>query len=313
MTIRIMMSPQKHKPLLVLVTGPTAVGKTTFTIHLARELRTHIISADARQFYKELQIGTAAPTKAELESAPHHFIGHLSIHDDYNAAKYASDALNLLNALFTDHPVLVLTGGSGLYIDTLLHGIDDLPDPDPEARQEVKNIHALQGIEGLRRWLRQVDPQYYEEVDRANPNRMMRAIETFLTTGEKFSALRQSTAVDRPFHTLKVILNRPRQELFDRINLRTIQMLRDGLVEEAWDLFPYRHHNALNTVGYKEIYAWLSGVWPLSVAVNKIQTHTRRYAKRQITWFKRYDDAHWCHPEAYDEIVALIRGKSALL
>ncbi len=307
------MNPHNHKPLLVLITGPTAVGKTSFTIRLARELQTHIISADARQFYKELQIGTATPTKSQLDAAPHHFIGHRSIHDDYNAARYATDALDLLEQLFVNNPVVILTGGSGLYIDTLLYGIDDLPDPDPTVRQQVKNIYAQQGHEGLRRWLRQVDPQYYEVVDRANPNRMMRAIETFLTTGEKFSVLRQNTGVDRPFDTMKVILHRPRQELFSRINGRTIQMIRDGLVEEAWDLFPYRQHNALNTVGYKEIFAWLSGVWPLSAAVKKIQTHTRRYAKRQITWFKRYDDAHWCHPEAYDEILSRIRVKADLL
>ncbi len=309
MMIRTRMSPHSHKPLLVLITGPTAVGKTAVSTRVAQELQTHIISADARQFYKELQIGTAAPTKAELESAPHHFIGHLSIHDNYNAARYASDALNLLHKLFADHPVVVLTGGSGLYIDTLLYGIDDLPDPDPAARQEVKNIHDRQGVEGLRRWLRQVDPQYYDVVDRANPNRMMRAIETFLTTGEKFSALRRNKEVARPFDTLKIILDRPREELFARINARTAQMIRDGLIEEAWAFFAHRRLNALNTVGYKEVYAWLSGVWPLATAVEKIQTHTRRYAKRQMTWFKRYDDAQWLHPEACDEILTRIREK----
>ncbi len=306
------MKPRKDKPLLILVTGPTAVGKTALTIRLASDLQTHIISADARQFYKELQIGTATPAKAELDSAPHHFIGHLSIHDDYNAARYATDALDLLHKLFADYPVVVLTGGSGLYIDTLLHGIDDLPDPDPAARQEVKNIHARQGVEGLRRWLRRVDPQYYDVVDHANPNRMMRAIETFLTTGEKFSALRRNKAADRPFDTLKIILDRPREELFARINARTVQMIRDGLIEEAWAFFAHRHVNALNTVGYKELYAWISGVWPLVTAVEKIQTQTRRYAKRQITWFKRYDDAHWYHPAAYDEILLQVRKKVAL-
>ncbi len=306
------MSLHKHKPLLVLITGPTAVGKTALTICLARDLQTHIISADARQFYKELKIGTAPPTKVDLESVPHHFIGHLSIRDDYNVARYACDALDLLHELFVSKPVVIVTGGSGLYIDTLLHGIDDLPDPDPTARQEVKSIYALQGLEGLRRWLRQVDPQYYDLVDRANPNRMMRAIETFLTTGEKFSSLRQNSAADRSFDTLKIILDRPRQELFARINSRTSQMIRDGLVEEAWEFFSHRHTNALNTVGYKEIYAWLSGVWPLSNAVEKIKTHTRRYAKRQITWFKRYDDAYWFHPEAFDEIRTCIREKALL-
>ncbi len=306
------MSPHEHKPLLVLITGPTAVGKTALTINLARELQTHIISADARQFYKELKIGTAAPTKVELQSVPHHFIGHLSLHDSYNAARYASDALELLDELFVIHPVVILTGGSGLYIDTLLYGIADLPDPDPTARQEVKNIYARQGLEGLRRWLRNVDPQYYDVVDRANPNRMMRAIETFLTTGERFSSLRKNTVADRPFDTLKIILDRPRQELFNRINSRTSQMIRDGLAEEAWRLFPHRHTNALNTVGYKEIYAWLSGVWPLSTAVEKIKTHTRRYAKRQITWFTRYDDAHRFHPQAADEILACIREQATL-
>ncbi len=305
--IKTMKNQTTDKPLLLVITGPTAVGKTSVSIHIASKLHSQIVSADARQFYRELKIGTASPTAHELNKVPHHFIGHLSIHDTYNVARYADDALKLLNKLFQKHPVVVLTGGSGLYIDTLIHGIDDLPDPDPMARKEVKAFFEREGTEGLRRWLRQTDPLYYEMVDTANPNRMMRALETFLTTGQTFSSLRQNIGCDRAFRTLKIVLNRPREVLFDRINQRTSGMVKDGLVEEAWSLFAHRHCNALNTVGYKEIYAWLANQWNLPMAVEKIKTNTRRYAKRQLTWFKRYDDAYWFHPDELDEMLLLIK------
>ncbi len=295
-----------HKPTLVLITGPTAVGKTAASIRIADHLKTEILSADARQFYRELNIGTARPTNEELEQVPHHLVGHLSLHDYYNVSMFERDALATLNNLFEKHDTVLLTGGSGLYIDTLLHGIDDLPDADAGARQEVKNFFAREGLPGLRRWLKQADPLYYEKADTANPKRMMRALEIYLATGQQYSSLRKNVNRERAFHTIKIILNRPRQELFDRINRRTSHMIEEGLVEEAWELFCFRHHNALNTVGYKEIFAWLSNRYRLSDAVEKIRTHTRRYAKRQLTWFKRYEDAYWFHPEELDNMLTCI-------
>ncbi len=304
------MSLNSKKHTLVLITGPTAVGKTSVSIRIAKELNTHILSADARQFYRELSIGTASPSQKELNEVPHHLIGHLSLHDYYNVSMYERDALAKLETLFQHHHTVILTGGSGLYIDTLMHGIDDIPDVGSDIRKEVQCFYAREGLQGLRRWLKQTDPQYYDLVDKANPNRMMRAMEIFLTTGKKFSALRKSSKRERPFNTIKIILDRPREELFDRINRRTLQMVEDGLVEEAWQLFGFRNYNALNTVGYKEIYAWLSNKWSLSEAIEKIKTNTRRYAKRQLTWFRRYDDAHWCHPDEKEKILGLIVDKT---
>ena len=302
--------PKSHKKTLVLITGPTAVGKTDVSIRIASHLNTHILSADARQFYRELNIGTASPSPAELSQVPHHFIGHLSLHDYYNVSRFEQDALKKLGDLFQKQNDVVLTGGSGLYIDTLLHGIDDLPDADDNVRKEVKRFYDREGLQGLRRWLKQSDPEYYDVVDQANPKRMMRALEIYLATGKKYSSLRKNQPRERPFKTIKILLNRPREELFDRINRRTETMIEDGLVEEAWQLFGYRKYNALNTVGYKEIYSWLSNKWNLSKAVEKIKTNTRRYAKRQLTWFKRYDDARWFHPDETDQMLSWIEDKT---
>ncbi len=296
---------------LVVIAGPTGVGKTTLGITIAEKFKTGIVSADARQFYRGLPIGTAAPSKQELDRVPHHLVGHLSVHDYYNVAMYEKEALGIINRLFLTSDHVVVVGGSGLYIDTLCRGIDLLPDPDPLVRKQVQQVYDQQGIRGLRQWIRKVDPEFAGEVDQANPQRMKRALEVFLVTGTPFSSLRKQQAKKRPFRIRKLILNRSRQDLFDRINKRTQQMIERGLVEEALAFYRYRHLNALNTVGYKEVFSWLSNTWTLHTAIEKIKTNTRRYAKRQLTWFRRYDDAAWFHPDETDRIERWIAGNDA--
>jgi len=290
---------------LLVVTGPTGVGKTSLSIALAGHLQTDIVSADARQFYRELKIGTAAPTPDELSSIKHHFVGHLSVYDYYNVSIYEEQALALLGKLFQKHNVVVLTGGSGLYIDAVCRGFDELPSVDTEIREQVDQVYREGGLEALRLWLKSVDPEFYLQVDLANPNRMKRAIEVFLTTGKKFSEMRTRKANPRPFRVKTVVADRPRQELFERINRRVDQMVADGLIEEALRFFRLRHLNALNTVGYKELFDWLAGNCSLAQAIEKIKTNTRRYAKRQITWFKRYEETNWVHP---DDLEGILKG-----
>ena len=299
---------ENHKnKTLVVITGPTAVGKTHTSIEVARALGTTIISADARQFYEEIQIGTAAPTPEEMKQVKHHLAGHLSIFDYYNVSLFEKQALDLLAGLFVNHDYVVVSGGSGLYIDALCEGIDDFPDIDPQVRKRVQQEYVEKGLEGLRSWLKMIDPAYFQEVDIANPNRMMRGIEIFLQTGNRFSQLRKRATIQRPFAIKKVILNRPRQELFHRINQRTGVMLQEGIVEEALAFFRYRHLNALNTVGYKELFDWLANRTSLHQAVENIRTNTRRYAKRQLTWFKKYHDAKWFLPHETNAILRYIK------
>ncbi len=293
---------------LILIAGPTAVGKTELSIQLAKLLKAEILSADARQFYRELKIGTARPPDDFLQAVPHHFIGHLSITDYYNMAMYEKQAIALLQKLFATADHALLVGGSGLYLDTICKGIDDMPDPDDESRRKVNQLFKQEGLDGIRAWLKQTDPTYYAMVDLANPKRIMRALEVYLATGKQYSSLRIGKQKDRPFKIKKVILNRPREELFARINHRVDAMIDEGLLEEAIIHYRNRHLNALNTVGYKEIFDWISNRWSLEVAVEKIKTNTRRYAKRQLTWFKRYEDAVWFHPGDQDAIRQFIQS-----
>ncbi len=302
----------KKKPCktLVVVAGPTAVGKTSLSISLAGELGAEIISADARQFYRELRIGTARPTTEELNAIPHHFVGHLSVHDYYNVSLFEQQALKVLDNVFKRADFAIVTGGSGLYIDTLCHGIDALPDVDPEIRKQLLQTIEVQGLEGLRHLLKRVDPVYYEKADLANPNRMMRAVEVFLQTGKPLTLWQENVMQTRPFAIKRIVLNRPRDVLFARINERVDAMIQDGLIEEAADMFRFRHLNALNTVGYKELYAWLANSCDLHTAIDKIKTNTRRYAKRQLTWCRRYQDAAWFSPDAQDAVMAFIRSET---
>ncbi|MFO8068061.1 MAG: tRNA (adenosine(37)-N6)-dimethylallyltransferase MiaA [Bacteroidales bacterium] len=295
------------KKTLVILTGPTAVGKTDLSIEIAKNLNTPVISFDARQFYKELKIGVATPSDEQLRAVKHYFIGHLSVADYYNVSMFEKQALNVMDKIFESSDYAIATGGSGLYMDVLCYGIDDLPDVSESIRKDVLDFYEENGIEGLRFKLKNIDPEYYYEADIANPKRMMRAIETYLSTGLRYSELRKKQQKQRDFKIKKVILNRERTELFSRINLRVDKMIEEGLVEEALDMIKFRNYNALNTVGYKEIYSWIDNTYSLADAIEKIKTNSRRYAKRQITWFKKYNDAKWFHPDNYNEIINFIK------
>lgn len=276
-----------NKPTLIVIGGPTAVGKTSYAIEIAKKYKTSIISADSRQFYKEMRIGTSFPTEEELSQAPHHFVGHLSITDYYSVSKFEQDVLKLLPTLFSQNPIVIMTGGSGLYLDAVCKGIDDLPDPDLDIRQEVINLYENEGIEVLRMRLRHLDPAFCQNNDLANHKRMMRALEVSLQTGKPYSEWLTQASKKRDFDIQKYYLNRPREILFDRINRRVDQMMEQGLLDEARSLYPYKHLNSLNTVGYKELFAFFDHQITLEEAIEKIKVNTRRYAKRQITWFKR--------------------------
>lgn len=282
-----MSSPTFNSPTLYIVTGPTGVGKTAYTIGLAQRWQVPIISADSRQFYREMRIGTAYPTEEELSAAQHFFVGMLSIHDYYNVYMYEQDVLKLLKELFQKYPVVIMTGGSPQYLDAVCHGVDEMPDPDPSTRQFVINLFQNNGVEALHAQLRLLDPEYAATVNPNDSKRMMRALEVSLQTGKPYSEHLHKKQVTRDFNIEKYYLNRPRKELFDRINRRVDKMMADGLLEEARSLLPYRHLNPLNTVGYKELFDYFDGKCTLEQAVTDIKTHTRRYAKRQITWFKR--------------------------
>ena len=272
---------------LIVIAGPTAVGKTAFAIELANSLKTEIVSCDSRQMYRELRIGVAVPSDEELSAVRHHFIGNLSIHDYYNVSMFEQECLQLLDKLFLKHQTVVMTGGSGLYIDAVCKGIDDFPAVDPHIRLSVADRFHSEGIEYLRRQLKMLDPEHYAKVDLRNHKRIMKAVEVCLQTGRPYSSFLTASERKRPFEIEKILLNRPREELFERINRRTIRMMEQGLLEEAQALFPYRHLNALNTVGYKELFAYMDGLHDLDTAVELIQRNTRRYAKRQLTWFAR--------------------------
>lgn len=281
-----MSSPTSDKTLLV-ISGPTAVGKTEYTIALAQRLGAPILSADSRQFYREMKIGTAYPSDAELARAEHHFVGMLSIHDYYNVSMFEQAALKLLNTLFEKHDTVIMTGGSPQYILAVCDGIDEIPDPDPHIRQYVNNLYQNNGLEALNAQVQLLDPDFAATVNPNDHKRLIRAVEVSLQTGKPYSQFLHKTRRERPFRIEKNYLNRPREVLFDRINRRVDKMMLDGLLDEVRTLLPYRHLNALNTVGYKELFRYLDGECTLEEAVADIKTHTRRYAKRQLTWFKR--------------------------
>ena len=295
---------------LIVVTGPTAVGKTDIGIRLSHLFSAEILSADSRQFYREMRIGTARPSDEELSAARHHFTGHLSIHDNYNVSRFENEALSLLENLFLKDHYTLLTGGSGLYIHAVCHGIDDLPDPDDTLREYLQSKLREEGIEGLRNKLKELDPVYYKEVDRSNPNRLLRAVEICMTTGMPYSSLRKKTIRERGFRIIRIGLSMERDELNKRIDLRVEKMMEVGLLNEVMDLVPFRHLNALNTVGYKELFDYLDGIYSLDQAVEKIKTHTRRFAKRQMTWFRKDKQIEWFHPDDLEGIVLFIKSLS---
>ena len=282
---------------LLVLTGPTASGKTALAIRWAERLRTEILSADSRQFYREMRIGTAAPTPDELRRVPHHFVQHLSIHDSYNVYRYEQDALTLLEKLFQNHENVILCGGSGLYIDAVCNGIDLLPDPDPELRENLHRMLRENRVEEFHQMLKEKDPEYYEVVDRNNPVRMVRALEVCIQTGQPYSTLRKQQAKERPFQIIKYAIALPREVLNERINRRVERMMEEGLEAEARQLYPLRHLNALQTVGYRELFDHFDGKCTIDESVEAIKAHTRQYAKRQMTWFKRDSDYRWISPE----------------
>lgn len=263
---------------------------------MARHFHAEILSADSRQFFHEMRIGTARPGEAELKEISHHFVGHLSIRDEYNVARYEEEALVFLENYFIQKDVALLVGGSGLYIDAVCKGIDELPDPDADLRKRLKDDYKEFGIDHLKNRLRELDPIYHQQVDLSNPNRLLRALEVCIMTGRPYSSFRRSTPKDRNFNIVKLGLERPREELNRRIDDRVDRMIGEGLVEEALRLYPHRSLNALNTVGYKELFNYFDGLCSLEEAVEKIKTNTRRYAKRQMTWFRRDAGIRWFHP-----------------
>jgi tRNA dimethylallyltransferase len=291
---------------LIVVVGPTAVGKTDLCVRLAKHLQTEIISADSRQFYKEMTIGTAKPTVEEQQGVPHHFVDSHHITEEYNAGAYEQDALQLFKELFKEHKAVILTGGSGLYVRAVSEGMDEMPETDPAIREQLTALYQEQGLQPLLEQLQQADPSYYERVDKANPQRVIRGLEVCLSSGQPYSLFRKQKQQERPFQIIRIGLNRDRQELYDRIDQRMDLMLAQGLLEEARALYPYRHHNALQTVGYKELFDYLEGKYDWEEAVRLLKRNSRRYAKRQLTWFHKYPDYTWFHPDQWEEIVTFI-------
>jgi tRNA dimethylallyltransferase len=293
---------------LLVICGPTAVGKTALSIQIAKVFNSEIISADSRQFYRELKIGAATPSPEELATVKHHFIGHLSVIDYYNISRFEQDVLHWLKHWFRNHSLAIMTGGSGLYISAVCSGIDELPDPDHELREALKEKLKNEGIDSLRQQLSLLDPDYFLSVDQNNPNRILRALEVCLLTEKPYSILRKNKPKSREFRILKIGLNMPRSDLNQRIDRRVDRMIEQGLVTETRNLIQFRKTNALNTVGYKEILKHLDGVWDLQTAVEKIKVNTHRYAKRQLTWFRKDAAIQWFHPDEVGKIVEYIRN-----
>ena len=294
---------------LLVITGPTGVGKTAVSLLLSEKFGCPIVSADSRQFYRELKIGTATPTDDELEQVKHYFIGTHSIFDEYNAGQYEEEAISLLDELFEKHEVVLLTGGSMMYVDAVCNGLDNIPTVTADVRQFWQKQFASHGLEFIQDELKRLDEKHYAEVDLKNPKRIIHALEICSMTGKPYSDLRTGKRKIRNFNILKIGLNRQRPELYERINLRVDKMMHDGLLEEATRYYPYRHLNTLNTVGYKEIFEYLNGLCDLDTAINLIKQDSRRYAKRQLTWFNRDKEINWFHPEEVENIEKFIDQK----
>ena len=299
-----------QKPTLISIVGPTAVGKTTMAIELAKEFKTEIISADSRQFYIELNIGTAKPSKSELETAKHHFVNTLSITTDYNASDFEKDALAFLNDYFKQKKTAILCGGSGMYVDALLKGFDSgVPTADEDIRANLNEKFASNGIESLQEQLKELDPALYNTIDLQNTKRLLRAIEVCLITGKPFSEIRKNDPKIRPFNVVKIGLDQDRDQLYNKINHRVDLMVKAGLVEEVESVLKYKEKNALKTVGYKELFSYLEGQKSLTEAIEKIKVNSRRYAKRQLTWFKKDKEIEWFTPDQKAQIIEYIRRR----
>jgi tRNA dimethylallyltransferase len=282
---------------LLVIAGPTASGKTAAAIRLAQEYKTVILSADSRQFYREMAIGTAKPTQAELAAAKHYFIDSHSVTETFSVGDFEKEGLVLLDELFKDHDIVILVGGSGLYIKGLCEGFDDIPQADVTIREQLNAEYAEKGITTLQDELKAVDPAYYAEVDINNPQRIIRALEVYRSTGKPFSSFRKSTVNNRPLNVLKIGLDLPREVLYNRINLRVDDMIKQGLTNEVANLIPHRNLNALTTVGYRELFDYFDGKTDLTKAIELIKQNTRHFAKRQMTWFRKDQAIHWLKPD----------------
>lgn len=297
------------KNFLIVLPGPTGVGKTDISVDIAEHYETEIISSDSRQFYKEMKIGTAVPDDLQLLRVKHHFIRFISVKDYYSASIYERDVLNILPVLFRKNRIVIMTGGSGMYINAVCNSIDDIPDVDPEIREKYINKSRKEGIESLRVALRLMDPEYYLKVDLKNPKRIIRALEICETTGRPYSSFLTNQKKERDFGIIKVGINRPREELYDRINLRVNNMLENGFKEEAGKLYELKHLNALNSVGYKEFFDFFDGTISYEKCIELIKRNTRRFAKRQMTWWSKEKDIKWFHPDQKQEIITYIDGE----
>lgn len=299
---------QLNKTLIIIV-GPTAVGKTDLCVKLAKLHDTEVVSADSRQFYRELAIGTAKPTEAEMDGVVHHFINSHSIQDYYSVGDFERDCLKVLEEIFSRKDVAILTGGSGMFIKMITDGIDEMPEADLELRQKLAERFEKEGLGQLQEELRVLDPVYFEQVDEQNTQRVLRALEVCLSTGKPFSSFRKNQKVQRPFKMLKIALERPREELYTRIDTRMDMMLAAGLEEEAKAVMDYREHYALKTVGYREIYEHLDGDYDREEMIRLLKRNSRRYAKRQMTWFKNQDEFHWFDAKNVAEITEFIANE----
>ena len=294
---------------LIVLIGPTGVGKTELSLRLAEHFHTCIVSADSRQLYADLKIGTAAPTSDQLNRVPHYLVGTLKLTDYYSAARYEEEALATLDNLFRQYDTVILTGGSMMYIDAICKGIDDIPTVDTETRELMLQRYETEGLEKLCAELKLLDPEYYRIVDLKNPKRVIHALEICYMTGKTYTSFRTQQKKQRPFRIIKVGLTRDRAELYNRINHRVDIMIEEGLLEEARSVYPYRTLNSLNTVGYKEMFNYLDGIWELPFAIEKIKQNSRIYSRKQMTWFKRDEEIQWFHPEQETEIFDYINTK----
>ncbi|WP_343523668.1 tRNA (adenosine(37)-N6)-dimethylallyltransferase MiaA [Pedobacter sp.] len=285
------------KKTLISIVGPTAIGKTALAIGLAQHFGTEIISADSRQFFKEMAIGTAKPNAEELAAAKHHFIDSHTVTQLFSTGDFEVEALKKLEEIFREHELAIMVGGSGLYVNALINGLDEMPNIDLSIRENLNRKFEEEGIAVIQTQLAQLDPEYFAKVDQQNPQRMIRGLEVFLSTGQKLSSMLSATKKERPFNIIKIGLNTDRAVLYDRINKRVDQMIAEGLLDEVKGLMPFKHHNALNTVGYSELFDYLDGKSSLEDAIAAIKQNTRRFAKRQLTWFRRDEEIKWFEPD----------------
>lgn len=294
------------KKNLIVIAGPTAVGKTALSVELAKHFGCPVISADSRQFFKEMSIGTAKPAAEEIQGVPHYFVDHISIHDLYNVGQYEREAIATIEQLFETHHELILVGGSGLYINAVLNGVDEFEEIPPEIREHLNKTYQEQGLAWLQEKLLELDPVYYQEVDLNNPQRLIRALEVCIHKGKPYSSFRTKAKKIRPFNVIPILVNTEREVLYDRINRRVDQMMAQGLLEEVKHLYPHKQLNALNTVGYKELFDFLDHKYTLEEAVNLIKQNTRRYAKRQLTWFNNQGDYETFGPDELEKLKAYL-------